>query len=734
MTGLALKLVLLHAWLSFSGSATAGPEIFALEERAKAVNQAVFQLKQQVSQVAAISPEELIKMRGNEYSLGITVAFQDRDFLRAQAMADLAEKYAANLSLAERDQINLYRIRAYRDQGEESRGYLLLQSLIGERKLSELPPDLQVFYLEQLLNQGDYQTFEWIFRKLYSSIKNEDRSFYRWGKRLLEDKMAPLALLTLSGIQTGNQFFSRSLYLRALAQVQNGDLFGALSLFTQCQQLAEKNGEKTLADLALLAQARIGIFLEKSREVGPKYAAISSDSPYFPEAQYELFLFAFRRGDYPAGLKAARDLALKYPLDPNNSKFRLGEAYSLLGMGYSEEAVRVLEALKARSQQLERLAQDFGRILAADRPETGGLSELGILDLLDRARKRAGEEFQESKLEIRGKEMDREFERVLDLWEEVVLKLLPGCVPGQAENEICRLNQIQDELGKLDQELFQLSQDFLPDQARKALLARSPLNQTPGATSQFQGLSLPGEVDLTGLIEMIQKEEAKGKLRLEWINSVRKELKLQNEVSPWKEWQKLDECWGLVLEAEVGFVALQKKLVARETKDFLKFNPLIKRIALILANLETQREETRQQGMDILLALKQMEVQAEIDKEKEIFLQALAVLQEVPAEGAGNPPAVQGKSPAGETARQETGTPPAGSPSLAGGQNLPTQSSGLNLAAKLRLKERLVKLEPNLLVKVLRTLDAEPLGLETAKSAGKDFLPSEFRLNKKSIN
>ncbi|MDD5224289.1 MAG: hypothetical protein PHE84_09875 [bacterium] len=731
MIGLGLKMALINAGLilSFSGSPSP-PEIQALEERAKAVNQAVFQLKEEVSRVAAISPGELVKMRGSEYSLGVTVAFRDQDFLRAQAMADLAEKYTADISPAERDRINYYRIRAYRDLGEESRGYLLLQSLLGEKKISGLPPDLQVFYLEQLLNQGDYQTFEWIYRKMYTSIKSEDQSFYRWGKKLLQDKMAPLALLTLSGIRTGSPYFSRSLYLRALAQVQSGDLFEALSLFTQCQQLATRNGEKALVDLALLAQARIGIFLEKSREVGSKYAAIPSDSAYYSEAQYELFLFAFRRQNYPESLRIARTLVLKYPLDPDSSKFRLGEAYSLLGLGNSGEAIRILEALKARGQEFENQSGNLSRIMRQEITETSGIRELAVLSLFDRARKMAEGEFRESKIDSRGDELDREFERVLSLWEEVVLKLLPGCVPGQAENEICRLNRIQEDLGNLDQEMFALSLGSLTDQARKNLQAKSTLTQAPGIQSQVQTLSSSGEADISGLIETIQKEEAKGKLRLEWIKSVRKELKLQNGTQPKKEWEKLDECWGLVLEAETGFVALQKKLVARETKNFLKFNPLIKRIALVLANLEARKDESRRQGKDILQALKEMQAQAEIDKEKDILAQALAVLKEVPREPVGSPASPPVINPGGKPAQKETGPARAGTVSPSGKTTTPAPAPGADLAAKLRLKDRLVKLEPNLLVKVLRTLDADPLELDNNAPAGNASIPSDLPIPK----
>jgi hypothetical protein len=122
-----------------------------------------------------------------------------------------------------------------------------------------------------------------------------------------------------------------------------------------------------------------------------------------------------------------------------------------------------------------------------------------------------------------------------------------------------------------------------------------------------------------------------------------------------------------------------------------------------------------------------------MDKEKDILSQALVILKDIPVEATGSPASPPGKNPSGEPARKETGSAQKVKESPSGRPNPPAQASGAELAAKLRLKERLVKLEPNLLVKVLRTLNADQLDLENDNPAGKVSLPSEIP-SPKAIN
>ena len=669
----------------------APPDLGQLEGEAMAVHQAVLQAKERISKSDSASPEKSAKARWNEYFKAAEMAFRKGDLLRAQVMLGIAEQFATNLSPLGRDQIEALRIRVYRDWGEGDRGYQHLQSLIARRKLAGLPTDLRVFYLDRLLEQGDELSFEWIFRKFYSKMRGEERSFYRWGKLLLEKKNARLAFLVLSGIRSRSEWYPHAVFLRGIAHVLNGDFSKALSFFQKSQTAAEQKGEKDLAALALLSQGRIYLFLANTEAAAEAFHAVGPDTRYHPEARYELLLMRFGRGEFRESWNISTDFLLTHPLYERVSRFWLAQAYSLLSVDRVEEAYRVLVSLRERYQGITKEVQRLREISRTEKEKSPASSNLEVIHFLDRVRAQAEQEYRRVGLGGRMDAFTQELSLAREVWQEVMIALLPGCSSRQSAKESCRLERIRSDLINLEAELENVSQEFLPAEVWGKLKDTSPPREFRGVQAEIEKMGSTGNIDLARLIGAMKREEEAVKSRRRWIAWVRKELKQAEAVEPLEGRKTLHAAWGTVLEAETGLGLLEKKIVARETENYLKYNPLIKKLAVTLPGIETKLKTIKSEADRIRQGIDEVALQNELQGEEEVFLQGIAVLNDISVQRSH---AVPGKEEGGSHGEEETS---------------PERFVLQRQVTELKLADRLNQLEQNVIVKLLGALEEDVL-------------------------
>jgi len=679
----SLSTVIVSIWLAFGVSAEQPP--VQLEEQARTIHRAVLQAKERITKAEEASPETSAKARWNEYFRAAEMAFRKGDPLRAQIMLGIAEQFSLNLSPLGRDQLDVLKIRVYRDWGEEERGYQRLQSLIAKRKLAGLPTDLKVFYLDRLLEQEDYVSFEWIFRKFYSKMRGEEGSFYRWGKRLLEKKNARLAFLVLSGIQAKNEWYARSLYLRALANILNGDFDKALSFFSECQRAAGESGEKDLAALSLISQGRIHQFLGRKEEAGRSYEAVDLDSLYYPDAQYELFLMRFTEGNYEASWKISALSLVDHPLHEGGSKQWLAQAYSLIAADRLEAAFRVLNSIKERYQGTEKEVERLRELSKLKSDTQPASSNLDAVYFLERVEEQTELEYRRTGIGERIEIFEQGLELLQGVWKDVMVALLPGCRSEQSEKESCRLSGLRTNLYELEDKLKEATRGLIEPGIWERLEKTSPPRKISGVQEEIQRMGSSGDIDLAGLIGAMKREEEAVKARRIWIAWVRKELGSAESSRDPEERNKINAAWGLVLEAETDLGFLEKKIVARETEHYLKFNPLVKKLAVTIPSIENKMKTIKGEAERIRRGISELKLKEILEEEEQIYLQGLAVLKDISV-------STSGRGQEAEEMRERFTTYSLSRP-----------------VGELKLEDRLKQLSKNMIVELLRTLEEQIL-------------------------
>lgn len=599
----------------------------SLEQRAKTIHREVAKYKEILKHPENF-PSLYAQEHGGKYLQAAETDYQSKNLLKMLTMVNLAEKNLDDFSFQDRKKLSLLKIRAYRDWGEDDLGYQLFPGLFGEEKLANLPDDIQIYYLDLLLDKEDYQSFELIFKKLNSEKKFADSKLYQWSKELLRKKQGVLAQQVLSEISSGSNLSAQSLYLQALAIIYSGNVAQAVSLFSECQKSAEKAGDKDLSSLSRLSQGRLETFLERLGDAEKTFKAIVPDSQYYPEAQYELILLQFRQRDYQGCWENSMRLTLFYPLDKNSPKFYLAQASCLLEMGNQKEALQVFYFIK---QRYLKLRDELDQVLL--HPSTTGLAKLEMLsylevmDLLSNSQAEAGEEYQRVGLEKRISELKREIRRVQDFTRALKNDLYPSCQQNETGKTICQVQRMESDLSNLEKDLEKASRRFLPKEFWKEVKEISAMKRLGDIRDTIHKLNSSPMVPFEKLITLRLSSVKAGEIIQGWIQLIRRGLEREGKSELREEGEKLLIIWKVVLETERGLAEIQTlDPVAKQFENYPKLLPVLQYLESRLPPIEARFREITRQAEQVKGDLELSQVRGALQEEKEVFFSSLVAM------------------------------------------------------------------------------------------------------------
>ncbi len=599
----------------------------SLEQRAKTVHREVGNLEEILKHPEYFS-SLYTQEHGGKYLQAAEIDYQSHNLLKMLTMVNLAEKNLDNFSFQDRKKLYLLKIRAYRDGGENDLGYQAFPALLAEEKLANLPDDIRIYYLDLLLDKEDYQSFELIFNKLNSERKFADSKLYQWAKGLLRKKQGGLALQVLSGIFPGSKLSAQSLYLQALATIYSGNVARAVSLFIECQKSAEKAGDKDLSSLSRLSQGRLEAFLERLGDAEKTYKAIVPDSQYYPEAQYELILLQFQKGDYQGCWENSTRLALLYPLNKNSSKYYLAQASCLLEMGHPEEALRIFNFMR---QRYLGLGDELDKVLF--HPSPAGSAKLGmpayleVMDLLSNSQDEAGEEYQKVGLGKGISELKREIKRVQDFTQQLKDDLSPSCQPNETVKTICQMQKMESDLSNLEKDLEKASREFLPGEFGKEIKEMSAAKRLGEIRDNIHKLNSTKMIASEKLITLRLSSAKAGEITQGWIQLIRRGLEWEGKAEPREEGERLLRIWEVVLETERGLAEIRSlDSVAKQFENYQKLLPVFQYMESQLPPIEAQFREIARQAEQVKGDLELSQVRGVLQEEKEVFFSSLVAM------------------------------------------------------------------------------------------------------------